>query len=409
MEYRVSEYGVGSIFGPEEAEAAAQALQQDTLSYGPQMEKFEEEFAEYVGVKNVLSVGSCSAALLLATKVLRLNKEDEVISTPQSFRATIMPLWARGVTIRFADIDPNSLNIDPGTIEDKITDKTKAIYLVHYGGQPAEMEPIMEIARRHNLYVVEDAAHAPGAVYKGKKIGCHADLICYSFHSLKNMSLGGQGGMLVVNRDELYAPLVDLRTIRSYSKREKKNKVGIGPYKPDPNLNDDAKGAWDERLTEIYSFGNNYRIDEVQAAIGRVQLSKLDSFNDKRREIAHYLDEHLSQIEGITVQKVPEYIRHVYHLYTFFYDETIVGAPRTEFIKILAKDKKIEINQRFFPLHLFLESQYFGHKLGECPVTEKVFFEKQVGLPMNPRLSREDCDYMIEAVSDAIKQLKKGK
>ncbi len=268
-----------------------------------------------------------------------MSKDDEVISTPQSFRATITSLWQRGVKIRFADIDPNSLNIDPETIEDKITEKTKAIYLVHLGGMPCEMDRVMEIARKHNLYVVEDCAHAPGAEYKGRKIGSHGDLACYSFHGLKNMSLGGEGGMLIVNRDELYEPLVGLRTIASYCARKKRDKVGIGPYMPDPNIGDDAKGAWTDELTEIYEFGGNYRINEVQAAIGREQLRKLGSFNDKRRENAHYLNEHMLRIDGITLQEVSSYMEHVAHLYTIFYDAQIVGALRSEFTKIRARDK----------------------------------------------------------------------
>jgi len=408
MDYRIYEYGKGSIFGLEEVEAITKALQQNTLAYGPLRDKFEQEFAKYIGVKHAVSVTSCTTGLYVATQLLRLVEGDEVVCTPQSFRSSILPLWARGVTIRFADVDPNSLNIDPNTIEDKITDKTKAIYLVHYGGQPAEMDPIMEIARKHGLYVVEDCAHAPGAEYKGKKIGAHGDLASYSFHSLKNISLGGEGGMLVINRDELVEPALKLRSMASYAVHEEKEEKGIGIYPvPDPPIHDDSKGAWTHRLKEVYEFGNNYRISEIQAAIGLVQLKKLDGFNDKRRRIAHYLDEHLSKIEGITVQQVPSYIRHVYHLYTIFYDADVVGAPRNEFIKVLDQEKKIQIIQRFFPLHLFLESQYYGHQFGQCPVVEKVFFEKQVNLPINPRMTTEDADYVIESIADAVDTLKK--
>ena len=408
MEYRIYEYGKGSTFGQEEVDAVAKAMQGETLAYGPLRDEFEAEFAKYIGVKHAVSTTSCTTALYLATQLLRIKEGDEVVCTPLSFRATVLPLRARDVKIRFGDIDPNSLNLDPDSIEDKITEKTKAIYLVHYGGQPADMDRIMAIARKHDLYVVEDCAHAPGAEYKGKKIGCHGDLACYSFHSLKNMSLGGEGGMLVINRDELLDAALKLRSMSSYGELEEKPQPGFGPYlQADPNMGDDNKGCWTHQFGEIYEFGNNYRISEIQAAIGLVQLTKLNGFNEKRREIAHYLDEHLSKIDGITVQKVPDHVKHIYHLYTIFYEPEIVGAPRREFTRILNADKKIMLYLRYVPLHLFLESPSFGHKLGECPVAEKNYFENQVGLPINPRMTRQDCDYIIESVTDAIKTLKK--
>ena len=407
-QYRIYEHGKGSIFGQEEIDAVAKALQAETLAYGPLRDEFEAEFAKYIGVKHAVSVTSCTTALYLATQLLRIAEGDEVVCTPLSFRATVLPLRARGVKIRFADIDPNSLNIDPDTIESKITDKTKAIYLVHYGGQPADMERIMAIARKHGISVVEDCAHAPGAEYQGAKIGCHGDLACYSFHSLKNMSLGGEGGMLVINRAELVDPALKLRSISSYGELLPKPHPGFGSCaQPDPNMPDDNKGCWTHHFQEIYEFGNNYRISEVQAAIGLVQLSKLDGFNEKRREIAHYLDEHLSKIDGITVQNVPDGVKHVYHLYTIFYDPEIVGAPRSQFTRILNTEKRVMPYLRYVPLHLFLESPSFGHRLGECPVAEKNYFENQVGLPINPRMTRQDCDYIIESVTDAIGTLRK--
>ena len=407
MDYRIYEYGKGSTFGPEELEAVKTALEGETLAYGPLRDKFEAEFAEYTGVERAVSVTSATTGLHLATQLLRLGRGDEVICTPQSFRATVLPLWARGVTIRFGDICPNSLNLDPDTIEGKISDRTKAIYLVHYGGQPADMDRILPIARKHGLAVVEDCAHAAGAEHYGKKVGTMADLAVFSFHSLKNMSLGGEGGMVVINREDLVPPALQLRSMCSYGQREKKAETTIGPYPmPDNLYSDHSKDAWTDNWKEIYEFGTNLRISEIQAAIGSAQLRKLDGFCDRRRELGQYLNEHLSRIEGITVQTESPDKKHVYHLYVMFYDSEVVGAPRQDFLKILDAEKRIQIVQRYFPLHLLMESQHCGHRFGQCPVAEKVFFERQVNLPINPRMTTEDADYIIESVGDAVKTLR---
>ena len=194
--------GQGSILGLEEVEAIARTLQQDTLAYGPRRDQFEAEFAAYTGVKYAFTTSNCTTALFLSVQLLDLGPEDEVIVTPQTFWATVRGLQSAGVSLRFGDIDSNTLNLDPKTIEAKITPRTKAIYLVHLGGLMADMDPIMEIAHRHHLFVVEDCAHAPGAEYKGRKAGSIGDIGCFSFHSLKNMSTLGEGGMITFNRDD---------------------------------------------------------------------------------------------------------------------------------------------------------------------------------------------------------------
>jgi dTDP-4-amino-4,6-dideoxygalactose transaminase len=167
--YVVPYSGQGSILGLETIEAVARVLQQDTLAYGPTRDRFEAEFAAYTGVKYAFSTTNCTASLFLSVELLGLTPEDEVIVTPQNFWATVRGLQLAGVSLRFADIDPNSLNIDPAKIGEQITPRTKAIYLVHLGGLIADMDPIMAMARRHNLFVVEDCAHAPGAEYKGAR------------------------------------------------------------------------------------------------------------------------------------------------------------------------------------------------------------------------------------------------
>jgi perosamine synthetase len=407
--YIVPYSGQGSMMGLEEMEAVAHALQQDTLAYGPLRDKFEAEFAQYTGVKYAYTTTNCTTALFLSVQLLRLTPQDEVIVTPQTFWATVRGLQAAGVQLRFADIDPNSLNIDPATIEAKITPRTKAIYLVHLGGLMAGMDPIMDIAHRHNLYVVEDCAHAPGAEYKGRKAGSIGDIGCFSFHSLKNMSTLGEGGMITFNRDEWAEMTRPLRSIGTVYKRRPRAEERFGPYlKPAYQYNDHAAGAYTYDCEGPVLVGNNYRMSEVASAAGSVQLRKLDSLNEKRRQIAHRLNEGLAHIEGIRVQQEPEDYRHIYHLYVFFYQPLEEGSNREkeEVIRILDEEEGIKIENRYFPIHLLPEIRAQGHHFGECPVAEKIWFEQHVNLPIFPAMHPDQVETMIEAVARTVKRVR---
>jgi perosamine synthetase len=250
----VPEYSLGSIYDFEDMEAIAVALQ----GKGGLQDKFETEFAEYCGASYAMATVSGTMALHLATAVLRLGPQDEVICTPQTFLATLLPLIERRVRVVFADIEPETLCIDPNTIEDRITDRTRAIYVMHYGGLPCDMDPIMEMAERHGLYVVEDAAHAPGAEYKGRRIGSIAHLTCFSFGSLKNMTTLGQGGMITTHCEELDSGLRAMRGRELWGDRIEKQEARIGPY-PQPGLanNDNSGDAYTHDWIEIWGVGHN--------------------------------------------------------------------------------------------------------------------------------------------------------
>ena len=407
--YVVPYSGQGSILGLETVEAVARALQQDTLAYGPTRDRFEAEFAAYTGVKYAFSTTNCTASLFLSVELLGLTPEDEVIVTPQTFWATVRGLQSAGVNLRFADIDPNTLNIDPATIEDKITPRTKAIYLVHLGGLMADMDPIMEIARRHNLTVVEDCAHAPGAEYKGRKAGSIGDIGCFSFHSLKNMSTMGEGGMITFNRDEWADLTRPLRSIGAVYTRRARAEERIGPYKkPAHKYGDHAAGAFTYDCEGPVRVGNNYRMSEVAAAAGSVQLARLDELNQMRREIGQRVDAGLSQIEGVRVQREPKGYKHIYHLYVFFYQPLKRGSnqEKEELIRILDAEEGIEIQNRYFPIHLLPEERARGHTFGECPVAEEVWFEQHVNLPIYPTLRPDQVDTMVDAVARAVKRVR---
>jgi perosamine synthetase len=408
--YRVPYSGQGSIMGLEEAEAVIRALQQDTLAYGPIRDEFEAAFARYTGVKYAFSTTSCTTALHLSVQLLGLGPDDEVIVTPQTFWATVRGLQAAGVQLRFADIDPNSLNIDAATIESKITPRTKAIYLVHLGGLMADMDAIMDIAHRRGLYVVEDCAHAPGAEYKGRKAGSIGDIGCFSFHSLKNMSTLGEGGMITFNRDEWAGMVRPLTSIGALYSRRPRPEERIGPYlKPSHVYVDHAAGAYSYDAEGPVRVGNNYRMGEVAAAVGLVQLRKLDAFNEMRRQIGHRLDEGLEKVEGIRVQRESAGCRHIYHLYVLFYQPVRAGsnAEKEELIRILDAEEGICIQNRYFPIHLLPEVRAQGHNFGECPVAERVWFEQHVNLPIFPALKPDQVEYMIEAVTRAVKRVRK--
>jgi len=407
--YKVPYAGQGSIMGLEEVEAVANALQQDTLAYGPLRDRFEAAFAGYTGVKYAYTTSNCTTALFLSVQLLGLAPGDEVIVTPQTFWATVRGLQAAGVTLRFGDIDPNTLNLDPTTIEAKITPKTKAIYLVHLGGLMADMDPIMEIARRHNLYVVEDCAHAPGAEYKGRKAGSIGDIGCFSFHSLKNMSTLGEGGMITFNRDEWAAKIRPLSSIGVIYPQKARSEEHFGPYmKPAYTYNDHAAGSFTFDAEGPIQVGNNYRMSEVAAAAGIVQLGKLDRLNAVRLENARRLDEGLSQIDGIRLQCAPEGYKHIYHLYVFFYQPMVENSniEKENLIRILDQEEGVQIQNRYFPIHLLPEIRSQGHVFGECPVAEKIWFEQHVNLPIYPSLTREQIDYMIAAVARAMKKIR---
>ena len=402
--------GQGSILGLEVVEAVSRTLQQDTLAYGPMRDKFEAEFAEYTGVKYAFTTSNCTSALFLSVQLLGLTPQDEVIITPQTFWATIRGLQAVGCRLVFADIDPNSLNIDPATIEEKITPRTKAIYLVHLGGLMAEMDPIMKIARRHNLYVVEDCAHAPGAQYKGRKAGSIGDIGCFSFHSLKNISTLGEGGMITFNRDDWAKMLRPLSEIGVVYERKTRIEQRFGPYlKPAHGYEyDHAAGAYSYDCVGPLLVGNNYRLGEVAAAVGSEQLRKLDGLNQTRLRIGQRLNAGLSQIEGIRIQTTPEDCKHVYHLYVFFYQPLQEGSnlEKEEIVRILIEEEGIGMSNRYFPIHLLPEVRAQGHEFGECPVAEKIWFEQHINLPIYPAMTIEQVDHLIAAVRRAIRKVR---
>lgn len=404
----IEEYPVGSILGDEELEAVRRVIESGApLTRGPDVDLFEKEFAEYCNVKYAVALSSCTSALRIAAQILHLGKGDEVICQANAFWATIAALIERNVSIRCAEIDPLSLNIDPASIEPLITKRTKAIYVMHHGGNPADMEAILDLAGKHGLFVVEDAAHAAGAQYKGKKIGSFSDITCFSFSTMKNMSTLGEGGMITTDNEKYAEMARGLRTSFPYGEKIKRKTSNLGDYpKPKSPIFMHAGDAWDYDWNRVDEVGTSCRLSTPQAAVGRVQLRKLDKFNSIRESIARRYNEAIQKIDGLKTLKILPDCKNAWHLYTFFLDSK-TGIKRDDFVYHMKEKHKIDIVIRFWPIHLGGIMRMNGHNIGECPVCEHVWFNEQLSLPISPQMQEWEIETIINALYETMKELKK--
>jgi dTDP-4-amino-4,6-dideoxygalactose transaminase len=371
--------------GQDEIDAVVNVLKSKWLSMGPVTQRFEDEFANYLGVKYAFGVSSGTAALHIAHKVLGIKEGDEVIVPSLTFVATANSvLYCRAKPV-FADITSlDNFDISPDNILEKITNKTKAITIVHYGGYPCDMNAIMEIADDHGLKVIEDAAHAPGAEYGGTKCGTIGNVGCFSFFANKNL-VTGEGGMVVTNDDTLAEKI---RIIRSH---------GMTTL------------TWDRHKGHAHSYdvidmGYNYRINEMASALGLVQLKKLDENNEKRRKIVEEYRKRLKNISGISVPFKDRKEKSSYHIFPILLSEDI---SRNGFIDRL-KEKRIQTSIHYPPIHLFTYYQkMFGFKEGMLPKTEFVG-EHEVTLPLYPMMRKEDVKYIVNCDNEALNEITGG-
>ncbi len=398
----------GSIFDEEEEKAVLAAMKQDSLTMGPQVKLFQSEFAAKHNVKHAFAVSSCTVGMHLCTQLFDIKKGDEVIVTPNTFIATSLVILKEGAIPVYADIDRRTFNIDPKEIAKKITPKTKAIYVVHYGGLMCDMDPIMELARKHNFFVMEDCAHTPNAEYKGRKAGSVGDVGVFSFHSLKNMTTLGEGGMITTNRDEWAAPIEALRCMNLDIWPPDQKHFEFGSLALDKTTKydywipshfdvNDIKGHW----------GNNYRMNEIQAAVGRTQIRKLDMLTDKRREIGHAITEGIQGIKGVTPVFEPKDCKHVFHLYTLCVEEKELGAGRDDFLRVLYAEEGVQGILHYQPAYHFKGFKKLGIK-GNCPNAEQFFYKREMNLPMHPRLTKTDIENITKGVRSAAEKVRKG-
>ncbi len=396
----------GTPYGKAELDAVKEAFKGGTLTMGAQVEAFEKEFARYVGCKHAFAVSNCTTAMHVVTQMLDIRPGDEVIVTPNTFIATSLVIVKEGAKPVYADIDPRTFNISAAAIEKKITKRTKAIYVVHYAGQSCDMDAIMRLSRKYKLPVMEDCAHAHGTRFKGRHAGTFGVAGCFSFHSLKNITTCGEGGMITLNDDRWVEPIKMLRcmNIRPWEPRAAAGvmkEYGIQKqdreyWMPSHFDVDDVNGHW----------GINYRMNEVQAAVGRVQLRQLDTFVARRRECAHYLTEHLQGIPGITPVYEDARGFHSYHLYTLCVEEEELGSSRDAFMRALYYEEGIQGIQHYQPTYDFTGFRKLGHKGRQCPEAERFFYHRETNLPMHPMLTRRELKDMVRGVRRAAEKVR---
>lgn len=361
--------------GEEEIIAVERVLRSRWLTMGAVTQEFENAFAAYLGVKYAFAVASGTAALHLAYAALGLESGDEVILPSLTFVATANAVVYTGATPIFADIiGLDDLTISPEDIEAKLTPKTKAICVVHYAGYPCAMDKIMDIAQRHSLSVVEDAAHAPGAEVHGRKCGAIGDVGCFSFFSNKNMAIG-EGGMVITNRDDLAEKI---RVMRSH---------GMTTL------------TWDRHRGHAHSYdvvalGYNYRIDEVRAAIGLIQLKRLPNNNQRREEITAQYRRSLRAAPNLTLPFETSRGRPSFHIFPVVLDP---GVNRRGFIEQM-KAAGVQTSIHYPAIHQF--SYYrdrFKYYAGQLPETEEVG-RRQVTLPLYPHMTDQQLQSVVDAV-----------
>lgn len=364
----------------EDIDAVIKALKMDYIATGPGIDEFEKAFAEYVGAKYAIAVSSGTAALHACAYAIDVQRGDEVITTPMTFVSTASSvMFCQGVPV-FADINKKTYNIDPEDIERRITPRTKAIIPVHFTGQPCEMEKIYTIAQKYDLKVIEDAAHAHGANYKGSKIGkcLYSDLTAFSFHPVKLMTTC-EGGMVTTNDEKLYHKI---KLFRAYCST-----------KDIDLLRDKKNGAWHY---EIQGLGYNYRLSDVMCALGKSQLNKLDKFVKRRKEIAHKYYEELKGSMEIILPEQADGCDSSWHLFTI----QIKNARRKEIYNKM-REKGIGVDVHYLPVYRHPYFQDNGYQNICCPIAEQLY-SKILSIPIYYGLTDEQQDYVIKVLKSIL-------
>lgn len=358
--------------GQEELNEVKKVFDSKYLVQGDKVEEFENQIKEYLNVKYAMAVSSGTAALHLALLAMKIKTGDEVIVPDFTFPATANIVEIVGATTKFVDIKIDSLCIDADKIEDVITDKTRAIIPVHEFGQSADMDKIMIIAKKCNLKVIEDAACALGAEYKGKKAGTIGDIGCFSLHPRKAITTG-EGGIVVTNNDELAERIITLRN------------HGISYVNGKP---------------KFMTAGLNYRMTNIQGAIGTVQMKKLEAINEKRIELASNYNNLLKNVNGIVLPKEKSYGKHIWQTYHLLLDKKI---NRDEVIKKL-KNKDIETNYGAYAVH---EEPYYKGKYGyrNCEFYNSIYAHNHgIALPLHKNINCEDRTYIVSELEKILNE-----
>ncbi len=356
----------------EDIQAVIETLKSPFLTTGPKVKKFEESVANYVGAKYAVSFANGTAALHGACYAAGVESGDEVITTPITFAASANCARYVGADVVFADIDEQTYNIDPKEIAKKITSKTKAIIPVDFTGQPVDIDAIMDIAKTRNIIVIEDGAHSLGADYKDRKVGVTADMTMFSFHPVKPVTTG-EGGIIVTNNPEYYEKLLLFRS----------HGITHTPYA-------EEQGSW---YYEMIDLGYNYRMTDIQAALGISQMNKLDGFIKKRQQLAASYTEQLENIPGVKAPIQLSNTNSGWHLYSVQLDPTILGKSRKQIFEEL-RAANIGVHVHYIPVYWHPYYQDLGYERGLCPKAEK-WYENAMTLPLHPQMTMEDIEALL--------------
>lgn len=340
---------------------ALEILRKGWYILGEETEKFEEEYAKYTGTKYALGIDNGLNALVLAFRALNIGQSDEVIVQGNTFIATVMGITINGATPIFVEPD-EYYNIDIEKIEEKITERTKAICVVHLYGQASRMDKVLELCKKYNLKLVEDCAQAHGAEFNGQKIGSFGDIGCFSFYPGKNLGCFGDGGAITTNDEEIYKKI---KMLRSYGSEKKYHHIEVG---------------------------YNARLDELQAGLLRIKLSHLSELTNERKEIA---EKYLKEIKNplVHLPKVRENCSHVWHLFV------VRVENRDKFQKYLEENEIGTVIHYPIPPHLSKAYEYLGYKVGDYPITEE-YAKTVISLPLYNGMTKEEIGYVIEKINE---------
>lgn len=368
-------------------QAVVDVLKSDYLTSGPKIVETEKKICEITGAKHAVLIANGTAALHAACFAAGINHGDEVITTPLTFAASANCILYCGGKPVFADVNPETYNIDPSNIEKCITDRTKAVIAVDFTGQAVEIERIRDICDRHGLILIEDAAHSLGTKYNSKPVGSLADMTEFSFHPVKTCT-AGEGGAITTNDEELYKRLILFRT------------HGITRVKD--WMDKETEGGW---YYQQVALGYNYRMTDMQAALLSSQLDKLDMFATKRKELVKQYDEAFNSIPEITIQKeIPE-SDTVRHLYILQFNLEMLKCGRKEIYEALQAEG-VGVNVHYIPTYSFPYYQKLGYKMGTCPNAEKIY-ERIITIPLYYSLTDRQQNQVIEAVKKVLDYYRK--
>ena len=361
----------------QDVQAVVDVLRSDYLTTGPKISEFEQEIAKYVGVKFAVAVSNGTAALHMAAFAAGIGPGDEVLVPALTFAASSNCVLYMGAKPVFVDIDEYTLNIDLADLESKISPKTKAIIPIDFTGQSVDIDQIMAIAKKHNLIVIEDAAHALGSKYKGEPVGLKAHMTMFSFHPVKPITTG-EGGIIVTNDETYYHRMLMFRT------------HGITKIK---ECMTNYHGPW---YYEQQFLGYNYRLTDFQAALGLSQMKKLDSFIQRRQEIANLYRAKLGKLKGISIPKEEGFSSSGWHLYIIQLDLDVIRGTQKEIFEALHAEN-IGVMVHYLPVYLHPYYRSLGYQKGLCPIAEKVY-NRMISLPIFPLMTEADVEDVVKAL-----------